>query len=44
MYMSAGGTRCGRESRVGGNGLEVAHNGVRGDDVVVVSEARRVDD
>jgi putative OmpL-like beta-barrel porin-2 len=26
---------------MGGNGLEVAHNGVRGDDVVVVREARR---
>ena len=34
----AGGNRCGRESRRDREGLEDAHNGVRGDDVVVVRE------
>ena len=33
---------CGSERRRNGEGLEGAPNGVRGDDVVVVSEARRV--
>jgi hypothetical protein len=35
----AGGNRCGAESRIG---LEVAHNGVRGDNVVEVNERRYV--
>ena len=39
MYPMAGGNRCGAESRMG---LEVAHNGVRGDDVVEVNERRHV--
>ena len=40
MSTLAGGNRCGNESRMDGKGLEDAHNGVRGDDVVVVREAR----
>ena len=38
----AGGNRCRCESRRDREGLEGAHNGVRGDVVVVVSEARLV--
>ena len=34
----AGGNRCETESRVDGEGLEGTHNGVRGDDVVVVKK------
>ena len=30
--------RCGNERRVDGEGLEIAHNGVRGDEVVEVRE------
>ena len=41
MYGLADGNRSGSECRVDEEGLEVAHNGVRGDDVVVVREARR---
>jgi len=40
LYMLACGNRCGCECRVDGEWLGVAHNGVRGDDVVVVREAR----
>ena len=39
MYALAGGNRYGAESR---GGLESAHNGVRGDDVVEVKERRSV--
>ncbi|TKB35152.1 MAG: porin [Nitrospira sp.] len=39
MHTLAGGNRCGDENRMG---LEGAHNGVRGDDVVEVSESRSV--
>jgi hypothetical protein len=39
MYGFAGGNRCGSESRMDGEGLEVAHNGVRGDDGVEMKEA-----
>ena len=36
----AGGNRCGSEKQIiNGEGLEIAHNGVRGDDVVEVREA-----
>ncbi len=35
------GNRSGSVCRVDEEGLEVAHNGVRGDDVVVVREAKR---
>jgi hypothetical protein len=31
--------RCGSERRVDGKGLEIAHNGVRGDEVVEVRSA-----
>jgi hypothetical protein len=31
----------GSERQIDGEGLEIAHNGVRGDDVVEVREARR---
>jgi len=36
--MSADGNRCRNENRMDRHGLEGAHNGVRGDDVVVVRE------
>jgi hypothetical protein len=36
MSSSAGGNRCGSQSGRDREGLEDAHNGVRGDDVVVV--------
>lgn len=42
MYMLAGGNRSGSEGRTDEVGREVAHNGVRGDDVVVVREVARV--
>ncbi|NOT97097.1 MAG: outer membrane beta-barrel protein, partial [Nitrospira sp.] len=42
MHTLAGGNRCGSESRMGLEGLEVAHNGVRGDNVVEVNERRSV--
>ena len=35
----AGGNRCGSEKQVTWEGLEIAHNDVRGDDVVGVREA-----
>lgn len=35
----AGGNRCGSEKRMDRRGPAVAHNGVRGDDVVEVREA-----
>ena len=40
VHALVGGNRYGCESRMEGEGLEVAHNGVRGDDVVGVREAR----
>ena len=42
MYGVAGANRCGSDRRMDGERLEVAHNGVRGDNVVGVREARRV--
>jgi hypothetical protein len=39
MYGLTGANRCRSEKRMGGKGLEIAHNGVRGDDVVEVREA-----
>ena len=42
MYLLAGGNRCGAKNRMGMEGLKGAHNGVRGDDVVEVSESRSV--
>lgn len=36
MDTLAGGNQYGSERRMDGERLEVAHNGVRGDDVVVV--------
>ena len=35
----ASGNRCGSERQVAWKGLEIAHNGVRGDDVVEAREA-----
>ena len=39
MYGLAGGNRYGRERRMDGKGLKIAHKGVRSDDGVEVTEA-----